>query len=479
MKKTFLIGIFTLFIMISTGYPNKVRAVDQLKYPELPLFSIPEIQKAELNNGIHLRFLSGKQLPLIHMICLFKGGSLFDPPQKTGLSDLTAELLRIGGTKDLSGQQIDELLDKHGINIDIDADTDYFVVRISCLLDKFDLAINTFSSMLQNPEFDSAKIVEVKRKMAALIARRNDDPNKIPRREFLRLIYGANSPLAAVTEYDHLNAITRQDLLTIRQKFICPDNMLVGISGPVSFAEVKSIFSEHFEGWQEKSRIPEMPVVSFNTPDFKIAFTKQEHLNQSFIIIGHAGVMETIEQEPVIRVLNSIFSDGLKSRLVNRIRTEMGLTYTLYGGIYSKTFYPGIAYYYTFTKSESTMKAVRAIFEEISQIRRELVTDKELKDAKDYFFNSFVFKYSSPEKIVANELIREFYGRSADYTAIINNKIRLVTKEQVLKAAQNYLQPDKMIIYIVGNKEKLDEQPENFGHVKMIDLSIKPPATDS
>ena len=132
----------------------------------------------------------------------------------------------------------------------------------------------------------------------------------------------------------------------------------------------------------------------------------------------------------------------------------------------------------TFTKTESTLDAIKAIFDEIHTIRKELVSEKELKEAKDYFLNSHVFNYRTPDNILFSSLGNEFYGLPEDTDEKLMEDVKKVTAENVLEMAQKYLTPDKMVTMVVGNQEDIKEKAgdlSQLGKIKEIDISIKPP----
>ncbi len=468
--------VLVLFLAGSYGIAAKKRPIDKLKYPGLSKFELPKMETFQTGNGIKLRLIKTGKLPLVNMRILFKGGDVYDPSSKVGLAGITAQLLRIGGTKELKGDEVDQFLDSNGITISIGSGNDYYSVSLSCLDENLDQAVSILSKLLMEPAFDEEKLEETKTRLASSISRRNDEPAPINSREFNKLIYGETSPFAAVLEYEHLDNITGADIAGNYKMFFAPDNMLVGVTGPVDMDEVQEIFEKYFGNWSHQARIPSYPQVREQTHDFKVAFAEKSNLTQSYLSIGHLGTKEDFDEEAKIMVFNSIFARGFTSRLITRVRTKMGLTYDIRGGIVTQYLYPGKTYISTFTKSESTFKAVRAILDEIDIIRKEKVTEKELKNAKDYFINSFVFKYSTPERIIYQQLQKEFYDLIEGYSEKLLENIKKVTADDVLEMAQKYLHPDKMIVFILGKEEKLDGKLEELGKVKKIDISIKPPA---
>ncbi len=476
-----IILIITLFLGFSGADPAwaaQKRKVDQLNFPALNPFQLPGVQKAQTPQGIKLRLIKDDQLPLVNLSILLKGGDVYDPLEKVGLAGITARLLRIGGTKELNAEDLDKLLDSQGITISISSTSDYFQISLNCLRENFDSALAILSKILQQPTFDQEKLEEIKNQQGSSIARRNDDAISIIIREIARLIYGVQSPLAGVQEYEHLDNISTDDIVKTYMTFFTPDNMLAGVVGPIEIQELQSLFEKHFGTWNTRAEIPPLPEIKEPAFDFKVAVAEKSDINQTYLALGHLGMKENPQEKAKIMVFNSIFAEGFDSRLNRRIRVKMGLTYGISGGIYPQYLYPGQVYFWTFTKTESTLEAVNAIFDEIHTIRKDLVSEKELQDAKDYFLNSHVFNYSTPEKILHRSLTNEFYGEDEEADKKFIEDVKKVTAQDVLDAAQTYLHPDKMLILLVGNEEKIKASGDlaALGKVQKWDISIKPPA---
>lgn len=483
MKKPFLLNLLVLavslaILSVGSGLFAETVTIDKIKFPGLNKFELPQISQAQINNGIKLRVIKSEKLPLIDLYVLVKGGEAYEPTAKVGLAYAAARLLRIGGTSDLQPDQLDQLLDAKGISLGINAETDYFLVTLSCLEENLAEAVSILARILQQPAFDPDKLAEIKTQLGSLISRRNDSPAAINAREFSRLIYGQSSPFASVLEYEHIEAVTRDDVNAFYKTFFAPDNMLVGIIGPVEIDEVKAIFEEHLGDWRSSARIPAYPVLEEPQHDFKVAFAEKSNLNQSFFSIGHLGIKEDtrdVKEKARIMLFNSIFAQGFSSRLNTRVRVKMGLTYALGGGIITEYLYPGKTFISTFTKSATTIEAIRAIFDEIKLIREEKVSPQELEDARDWFLNSFVFRFSSPANILLNALTKEFYGIDADFEEKLIESIKTVSADDLLKTAQKYLHPEKMIIFIVGKGEDISGDLSELGKVKKIDIAIPSP----
>ncbi len=471
------IVIFALLLLSTADLAaKKKKPFEKFKYPKLNAAKLPAVEKGKTANGIKIRTIKSDKLPVVTVYALVKGGDLFDPADKTGLAGLTAEMLKIGGTKDYTPEQIDKVLDDNAISISISSRDNYFMIRVSALKERLDKAMEILASMLKTPSFSAEKLKEIKGQAESGISRRNDQAPGIRDREFNKLIYG-KTPYAAVMEYEHLDNIEVIDIAKCAGTFFGPSNTLMGVIGPVKLEEVKGIVEKHLGNWNSSATPPaRFPEVKDVERDFKVGFTNKDSLNQSYISIGHLGVKRDFKEVAAINVFNSIFAQGFNSRMMQKVRTEMGLTYGIGGGIYPAVFYKGTTSVSTFTKCESTIPAIKAMLGVIKDIRAAEVTPGELEDAKNYFINANVFKNSTPSQILLNSLLNEFYGKNPEEEKKLIDNIRKVTAADVLRVAKQYLSPEKLVIYVVGKKDLIKGDLSELGKVKNIDISIKPPA---
>ncbi len=474
-KFTLIILVLTIFLY-GSGIYGKSRKLEKIKYPPLNEIKKPVVLTGELENGIKVRLIEDSKFPIINFTAYLKGGDVYDLPGKTGLASITAQLLRIGGTSDMKGEEIDKILDMNGITISFGSSLDYFTIDISALKSNFEQALDILSKMLVSPAFDKGKFDEIKTQLSSSISRSNDEPAFIRSREFGKLVYGPESPFAAQLEYEDLENISLNDVRKFYARFFKPSNMMIGVTGPFKIDELNSVLEKHLGNMKGNAMIPSYPDAESSSHKFKVYFAEKANQIQSQIVVGHIGYKENIDEKAKILVFNSIFSQGFNSRLMQRLRVKMGLTYGVGGGINSKYLYPGVVSFTTFTKSESTVTAVNAIFDEIKIIRAEKVTENELNEAKDYFLNSYVFKFSSSGKVLNDRIRKEFYGLDKEKYDNLVNDIKTVTVEDVLDTAKKFLDPEKMIILVVGTQKKITEDLSTLGKIKEIDISIKPPA---
>src|SRR5206468_66205 len=140
---------------------------------------------------------------------------------------------------------------------------------------------------------------------------------------------------------------------------------------------------------------------------------------------------------------------GFGSRLVQSVRTRLGLAYDVGGGFGAQYDHPGVFRSEAGTKSASTVQAAKAVMDEIARLKTVPPTPTEMSKAKDQVMNSFVFRYDTPEKVLNEQVTLAFYGYPSDYLEKFHAGIEAVTAADVARVAQKYIDPSKLAIVVV------------------------------
>ena len=116
-----------------------------------------------------------------------------------------------------------------------------------------------------------------------------------------------------------------------------------------------------------------------------------------------------------LSVMNEVFSGGFGSRVVQYVRTKLGLAYDVGGSFGAAYDHPGVFRSEAGTKSATTVAATKAVLEEIGRLKTDPPTPAELSKAKDQVMNSFIFRYDTPEKTLNEQVTLAFYGYPPDF----------------------------------------------------------------
>jgi len=475
-----LVGLVGVLIL---GWQSPASALtpqhyDQLEFPPLPEVQIPDYERYELPNGLVVYLMEDHELPLVSGSASFRTGSRFEPSDKVGLASMTGDAMRLGGTQTLGPDELNQELEQRAASIETGIDTDAGSASFNALTEDLEDVFAIFADVIQRPAFAQNRIDLLKRQYSGGIARRNDDPDEITSREFRKLVYGANSPYARTMEYATLDAITRDDIQGFYQTSIRPDRTILGIVGDFDRAQMKLLISDYFSDWEAAGPaldIAELPQVDqAKTGIFKV---QQPQLTQSYIQLGHLGGQLNYPDHASLAVMNEVLN-GFSGRLFNEVRSRQGLAYVVYAFWAPRFDYPGLFIGGGQTCSDATVPFIQSVKEEITRIRTEPVSDEDLARAKDAVLNSFVFNFQSPEQALSRLIRYEYYDYPADFIFQFQEGVRNATAESVLQAAQDRLNPDDLVILVVGNDNDIQPALSTLSanqEVTAIDITIPQP----
>ena len=473
--KTVIFGILVLCFTVTSCTQNSPLHYKQLKYSKLGDIKIPEVQQVTLSNGMQLFLLEDHELPLISVSARIRAGSIYEPPDKIGLAAITGTVMRTGGTVNRTGDEIDEQLELIAASVETGIGLNSGSASVSVLKKDIDVGLDILAEVLMNPAFSEDKIMLAKIQHQSSIARRNDNVGPIAAREFEKLIYGPDSVYARHTEYTTIGNISRNDLVAFHKKFFNPNNMMLGIWGDFDTDIMIGKIERAFEGWQKVDmKLPKVPPVKYEFPQTVNVISKDD-VNQSSIYLGHIGGLRSNPDYFALILMNRILGSGFTSRLFKNVRSREGLAYSVFG-IYSANYdFPGLFYVGCQTKSEATVKAIRAMTEEVRKMTEAEVTDEELALAKDSYLNSFVFNFNTKGDIVRRLMTYAYYDYPLDFLQKTKENVEKVSKEDILRVAKKYLRPDEIQILAVGRPQDFDEPLSILGSVKEIDITIPVP----
>jgi len=473
-KITFIILTLTILFAAAGCTRQSARYYEQLEYPPLGDIMIPEIERVTLANGMQLFLLEDHELPLINARAVIRTGSAYEPADKIGLASITGTVMRTGGTTSMTGDEIDEKLEQIAAQVGTGIGLNFGSAYMSVLKEDIDTGLLILADVLMNPAFSEDKIELARIQHRSSIARRNDDMRSIAFREYEKLIYGPESAYARHTEYATIDNITRDDLVAFHEKYYHPNNIMLAVWGDFDTDEMVEKIDAAFKDWKKTDMEPmAVPEVTYEfRPSVNVV--NKEDVHQSSIVLGHIGGMMNDPDYFALVVMNEILGGGFTSRLFKNVRSRMGLTYSVFGHYGAAYDHPEAFYVGCQTKSESTVKAIKAMTDEVRKITESEVTDEELALAKEAYLNSFVFNFDSKGQIIRRLMTYEYFGYPSDFLQKTKDEIEKVTKADVLRVAQKHLQPEKMQILVVGRAEDFDEPLSVLGSVNEVDITIPP-----
>jgi zinc protease len=412
------------------------------------------VNKRTLPNGLVVLHSETHNLPIVMVTLLIKASPLNEPIEKAGLANLTAELLT-EGTKNRSSVAISEDIEFIGASLDVTVFSDYTTISLSILKKDVQKGFELFSDILLNPIFPEDEIERKKELIKGILRHREEDPAFLAERAFKKEIFKEH-PYGRLIEgsIDTLSYIKRDDLIKFYSSYFLPNNSILSVAGDLTEDELYSLIERYLKNWR-KAELPPLNIKR-GSNDNKIRKTVQidKELTQANIILGHLGVSRDNPDYYAISVMNYILGGGgFSSRLMKKIRDEKGLAYDV-----SSTFISnkekGFFQVEVQTKNETANSVVSEILNQINLIRQNPVSDEELSEAKSYLTGSFMRRLDTNREIADFFALVEFYNLGLDYVDKYSTYINSITREDILRVAQKYLDPENYVLVVVADKKK-------------------------
>jgi zinc protease len=420
-----------------------------------------------LTNGLRLYIAEDRSLPLVSISGYIKTGAILDPVGKEGIGSLTASLLRTGGTADCKADSLDALIEQLALSISFSLSQTQLNFEVSCLSQYADTALWILSQMLFHPTFEKAKVEQARQILEQNIRHRFDNPEPILRIAYQKTMFPAEANSRIATEAS-VKAITRDNIAAHWKSIGVTGNILMSIAGDFNkeamIARLEALFPK-----STAAAVPEFPNVQTKPATKCLIVHKQT--TQAYVRLGLPLFMRPHPDYYAVSLLNMVLGGvGFTSRLVSKIRSDEGLTYDIDSEAESVYFIPGTWHISFFTKHASLDRALALIDAEVKKIRQDGITDEELSTTKKVLIDALPSSFRSPDDIVSTYAWSEYYGREPDLYVKYPQAINALTKEDIARVAQKYLDPDSFTYVVVGDTAAMFA-PESTGVSRLKSLA--------
>jgi zinc protease len=415
--------------------------------------------REKLPNGLVWLFSEQSGLPLVTVRLLVKAGTLQDPQGKEGLANLTASLL-LSGTEKRAATQIAQELDFLGARLGAQGGDDFAQVSLTVLKKDLAAGLDLFQDVMLHPVFAPQEVTRKVAQIKAALESDEDEPGVVAARTFNKDLFGAfpyGHPIRGTQQ--GLTAVTPKDLVEFHRLYWRPNNAILCVAGDLTLEEARKWVTQIFGSWQAGEipppKLPPIPPLN----ERRVVMVNKD-ISQANIILGNLGIARANPDFYALQVMNYILGGGgFSSRLMNNIRVDRGLAYSV-GSQFNPGLEPGPFAVSLETKNASAGEAVQQVLAEIKRIREKPVSETELNDAKSYLIGSFPRKMDDLSKRAWLMGYAEFYGLGLDYPWRYPELIRNLTTTDIQKVAWKYLHPDKFLLVVVGKKSEI---PPLFG----------------
>lgn len=424
--------------------------------------TLPKIENFSTDTGTPVAFVSTHNLPMVDIAIRFNAGSARDETIKPndiahsyGIASLAASMLE-QGTQYHSQDEIAELGEQLGINLNASAYKDMFVVSLRTLSEEKYLspAANLMQEIISQPTFPKDNLDRTKAQYLVSLQKAQEDPDTIASNAFSQALYGthpyAHSPTGTL---DSIPTITPADLQAFAKRYLVASNANIAITGDISLEQAKRIANQLTAALPHGTPAPPLP-------DAKpLTQVKTIHIpfdsTQTTVLIGQLGQKrssdpQVLQQQTNFAIADDIVGGGsFQARLMAEVRKKRGLTYGIYSGMTPMLAQGSYSIGFS-TRNDKAPEAIQATLDVLNNTLKNGVTQNELNLTKENLINSFPLGFASNAGINNTLGMMGFYGLPDSYLTNYVNRISQASLQDVNQSFTKAVDTKKLLTVTVG-----------------------------
>ncbi len=438
-----------------------------------PVINVPEFWTTELENGLKVIGAKNDEIPKVYLRIGVKAGHRYEDPAKAGIATLFGSMMA-GTTESYTTEELSGELEKLGSSINVYAGTDEIVVNVSSLTKNLDATLDLLEEVLLKPKFTEDEYNRLKFSQMESIANQVNQPTTLADNQFDAVLYGKGHIMSipSVGTEATLAGVTLEDVQNYYEASFAPNVSNLVVVGDVEKDQILAKL-DFLKAWKKKDVVFPTEPATPAPGATKIYLVDKPDAAQSEIRMGYLSLpFDATGDYYKAKLMNFNLGGNFNSRINQDLREAKGWTYGSYsyfnGSEHVGPFTAGGAF-----KREATDSAVAAFIKHFDTFAKEGITEDELSFLKSSIGQKDALKYEAGYQKTGflNTILR--YGLDADYTDKQNEILKDLTKADVDALAAKYIDPSKMAIVVVGDKNVVYEGLSKLPYeIEVVNLNV-------
>jgi zinc protease len=420
--------------------------------PTLAAGAATKVERVVSPGGIEAYLLSEPSIPFLSLSLQFRGGAALDPKGKEGLAYMVSGLLD-EGAGDLDSQAFRTELEDLAIRLSFDAGRDELSGQLKTLTKHRERAFELLGLALSAARFDTEPVERIRNQIQAELRRNAEDPDYVASLTWFETAF-PDHPYGRPSQgtVESVGTITTADLRAFVGRRLARDDLVIGVAGDITAAELGPLLDRAFGKLPAKSEPYELAPAEPKGGDTVIV---RKDVPQSQVLFGELGLPRADPDFYAAYVSNHILGGGgFTSRLTEQVREKRGLAYSVYSYLYPMDFAPlwlgGLG-----TANAAVGQALQLVRQQIAEMAAGEITQAALDDAKTYLTGSFPLRLTSNDSIANMLVAMQVDHLGIDYLDKRNGYIEAVTLKDVQRVAARLYHPDHLLVVVVGEPQGL------------------------
>ena len=449
---------------LKTGPSRKFPPVDPVGN-----LDFPKAERAVLSNGIPVVLARRSGTPTVLVNLSFDAGYAADALDSPGTQRLLFGVLE-EGTETRDATRIAEDQERLGAQISTGTGIDSSTVMLAALTPNLAPSLDLLADVVRRPAFRETDVKRARDQQLAAIAQANASPSALASRTLSPILFGPDHPYGQPADglgnAKAVSALTPAALRMAQAKWLRPDNMTITVVGDVTMEQLKPLLEASLGDW----RAPLSPrgVKSLDAaipaPRPRIVLIDRPRSPQSVIMAGRVLPLSGRQQDlEALDLANEVLGNNFLSRLNLDLREDKGWSYGVRSAVRSPKG-PRSLIVTAPVQSDKTGAAIAAIRAQMAGFpAKRGIDETEFARATDGNIRGLPNRYETNGQVLGALVSNQLLGRPDDYQATLPTRYRVIDRKAIDQAARTWLQPDGLVIVVVGDRQSVEPQLSGLG----------------
>ena len=466
-------------------YPTDLKTsakLDRSKEPspgEPQALKLPELQKAELSNGLKIVLAERHAAPVMNFTLMVDSGYSADPKDAPGTASFEQRMLE-EGTPTRDSLKIGEELESLSANFNATANLDYSLVSLNTLKNTMDKSLDIYADLILHPSFPEKEFQRLQKDRIAAVQREKVTPQAMALRVVPALVYGKGHPYAVPFTGTGTEAavrkMTRVDLAKFHDTWFKPNNATLLIVGDTTMEEIKPKLEKLLASWKQGD-VPKKSIPKVAEPEKDVVYLVDRPGSGQSVIFGAQLAPPQNDPDAIaLQLVNGIFGGTFSSRINMNLREDKHWSYGVRSMLPAAR---GQRPYISFSpvQTDKTKESLVELIKEYKNVAGEKpISAEELKDEQSNATLALPGQFETVQQLSgAYGNILE-YGLPEDYYNTFTQKALALTPVNANEIARKYIVPGHLVWVVVGDMSKVESgiRELNIGEVHKIDADGNP-----
>ena len=425
---------------------------------------LPSSESATLSNGMRVVLSPRKDIPMVTVRLLFRGGAEADPPGKAGLGDLTGELLQRGAGS-LDAAAFAERLDSLGAELAIDTTAQATTVAMEFLSKDAGAALALLAEAVAHPVFAETEVKKALAESIDAVRAGKDDPGSALRSYATAMMFGPAHPYGRVVDELSLARIGRDDIVSHHRRYFGGKNLIAVVVGDFAPAPMRALVEKTLgaiDAGEAHTWLAPLPAPTHSQS--RLLLIDKPDATQTYFTIMMPGIQRGHPDRGGLWLVNTLFGERFTSMLNEALRINSGLTYGASSRIQLNRL-PGAITLSSFTKNETTVEAIDLALKVLRRLREKGIDAAQLASAKAYIKGIYPtdnLETSGQLAAVLGDL--ELFGLNRGEVDDLFSRLDAVNPAQASELARRYFVETNLQFCLVGKASDIKSKIGKYSH---------------